>query len=313
MTAFIYDDIFLRHDTGPHPEKIERLRAITAHLRETGMWDSLQHVTPRAATEDDITAVHEPAVVERVKAACGNAPALLDMGDTVVSSDSYDAAVHAAGACLDAVDGVVEGKFQNAFCAVRPPGHHATPTQSMGFCLFNNIAVAARYAQRQCGIERTLIVDWDVHHGNGTQDVFYTDPSVLYFSAHKAPFYPGTGWEEEIGAGEGKGAIVNVPLNYLTTREAYLEKFQQVVEGQCRDFAPELVLISAGFDAYAGDPIGGLRLQPEDFRTLTDALTALAKETAGGRVVSSLEGGYDLAGLAACVEQHIRGLMAAEE
>ena len=313
MTGLIYDDVFLRHDTGSHPESSDRLRAITLGLKEAGLWERMQLVSPRAATVDDLTLIHDSALVERVKAACKRPPGALDSGDTVVCAKSYDVALRAVGGLLDAVDGVAAGRFGNALCLVRPPGHHATATRAMGFCLFNNVAIAARYAQRRHSMGRVLIVDWDVHHGNGTQEAFYADPTVMYFSVHRAPFYPGSGWEDETGRGAGKGTVVNLPLAHNTPRTVYLAKFREVIEGPCRKFSPELILISAGFDAYEGDPIGRLGLRPEDFRALTDMVTALARDTAKSRVISALEGGYDLHGLAACVAQHAAGLIEAAE
>ena len=311
MTGLIYDDVYLRHDTGSHPESSDRLRAVTLRLKETSLWKRMELVAPRAATVEDLTSIHAPALVAQVRIACKRPPGGLDAGDTVVSAESYDVALRAVGGVLDAVDGVVAGVFHNALCLVRPPGHHATATRAMGFCLFNNVAIAARYAQRRHRIGRVLIVDWDVHHGNGTQEAFYDDPTVMYLSVHRAPFFPGSGWEDETGQGAGKGTVVNLPLAHDTPRAVYLSKFREAIEGPCRKFAPELILISAGFDAYESDTIGRLGLRPEDFRTLTDTVTALARDTAKGRVVSALEGGYDLEGLAACVEQHAAALLEA--
>ncbi len=309
MTGLVYDDIYLKHDTGAHPECSERLRAVAARLRSEGLWDQLALVPPREATLDEITAVHEPALVEVVRSASEHAPMHLGP-DTLVSALSCQAALYAAGGALEAVDRVMAGDAANAACLVRPPGHHATPTRSMGFCLFNNVAIAARYAQHKHGVGRVLIVDWDVHHGNGTQDVFYRDASVFYFSTHKSPFYPGTGMPNETGEGAGVGTTLNAPMDHNTTPDEFVATFREAIEGPCRAFAPEFVLVSAGFDAYEGDPIGQLGLRPQDFRTLTDLVAGLAQDTAQGRLVSALEGGYDLAGLASCFEQHVRGLMA---
>ncbi len=310
MTCLIYDDIYLRHHTGAHPERKERLEAVLAYLNEEGLADQLRRVAPRAAAEEDIAAVHERRHIETVKAACQDAPARLDL-DTPVSALSYQAALHAAGGLLEAADRVMAGECRNAFCLVRPPGHHATPRRAMGFCLFNNVAVAARYVQRKHGVSRVLIVDWDVHHGNGTEEIFYQDGSVFYFSTHRWPFYPGTGAPASTGEGDGAGATLNKPLPYGTTPEEFLAAFRAAMEGPCREFAPEFVFISAGFDAYEGDPIAGLGLRPQDFRTLTDLVAGLAQETAQGRIVSALEGGYDLDGLARCVGEHVAGLLAA--
>ena len=310
MTGLVYGDTYLKHDTGRHPETAARLMAIKEHLEAQGIWEKLDLVQPRPATREEVLAVHIEAHVDLVRRVCEMGTGHLD-SDTPVCRASYQVALEAAGGVLAAIDGVMGGRFTNAACLVRPPGHHATPTRSMGFCLFNNAAIAARYAQQRHGLKSVLIVDWDVHHGNGTQAAFESDPSVMLFSMHRAPFYPGTGWEDETGVGPGAGTIINVPLSYGTPRDAYIEKFRAVISGPCRDFDPDLVIVSNGLDAYRDDPIGRLGLEPEDFRTLTDLVTALAGETAGGRVVSTLEGGYDLDGLAWCVEHHVRGLMAA--
>ena len=255
MTGVIYDDIYLQHDTGAHPERIDRLTAVTQHLKKQGLWEKMKLVEPRAATVDEIMLVHTQAHVKMVEAASMNAPSSL-CPDTPVSAKSYEAALYAAGGLMAAVDGVMRGEIANAVCLVRPPGHHATPSRPMGFCLFNNVAVAARYAQQDYAVERVLIVDWDVHHGNGTQDAFYRDPSVFYFSIHKSPFYPGTGPEHETGEGKGQGTTLNAPMGYGTTGPQFIEVCQAILDGPCREFEPELILVSAGFDAFELDPIG---------------------------------------------------------
>ncbi|MBI2191952.1 MAG: histone deacetylase [Planctomycetes bacterium] len=300
----LYDDpLFLGHDTGRHPECAERLRRIRAHLENAGMWQGWDIRRPRAATESELALVHEEVHIRRVRRVCEVGNGSLD-ADTPVSAGSLPAALCAVGAAIEGVDRVIEDPASSVFCLVRPPGHHATPGQAMGFCLFNNVAIAARHARMARGVERLAIVDWDVHHGNGTQDAFYRDASVLYISLHRYPFYPGTGRSGETGEGPGKGFTVNVPLPATTSREEYLDVFDQVMTSRLRPFGADVTLISAGFDAYQGDPVGdgGFGLLPEDFGTLTRAV----REAARGRVVSVLEGGYSLEGLPLCVEHHLR-------
>jgi acetoin utilization deacetylase AcuC-like enzyme len=229
--------------------------------------------------------------------------------DTVVSARSYDVALHAAGAVCDAVERVVRGEHKRALCLVRPPGHHALPKSAMGFCLFNNIALGARLANREFGLDRVLIVDWDVHHGNGTQDVFWEDPQVAFLSIHRYPFYPGTGTREEQGGGRGRGTKRNLPIRFGTPREEYLKQFTRELESFADEMKPQLVLISAGFDAHRLDPIGSLGLEIEDFTKLSQIVLGVAKTHAAGRVVSVLEGGYNVEVLPQCVETHLEQLL----
>ena len=250
MTLLIYDDIFLQHDTGyGHPENAKRLENTVKHLKASGLWDKLRVERPRAASVEEVLLVHPQSHIETIKQIADTGGGWLD-GDTVVSRASYDAAVHAAGAPLTAIDLIMKGEEKNGFCLVRPPGHHATPSIGMGFCLFNNVAIAAKYLQSKYRLEKILIVDWDVHHGNGTQDAFYNDPAVLYFSMHRYPFYPGSGRREEDGQGKGKGFNINVPLSFDTMPERYIEKFTDVMEERVNQFVPEFIIISAGFDIY---------------------------------------------------------------
>ncbi len=235
----------------------------------------------------------------------------LSTGDTIISARSLDAASRATGAALNAVDAVFDKKVQNAFCIVRPPGHHATPTKGMGFCIFNSVAIAARYAQRKYGIERVLIADWDVHHGNGTQDIFYTDGSVFFFSTHQHPWYPGTGAPEETGEGRGAGMTMNCPFPAGSGRREILGAFEQMLAPAAKKVKPELVLISAGFDSRIDDPLGNFLLTDADFADLTRVMLQIADQSAGGRVVSVLEGGYSLTGLAAAVHSHVQTLIEA--
>jgi acetoin utilization deacetylase AcuC-like enzyme len=310
MTLLYTDPLFLRHDTGRHPERAERLRAVSARLRKAGLIERCTAAAYTPLTEEAVTEVHSPEVVARIKrlALGGHLDA-----DTVVSEDSFGVALAAAGACVSAVEAVLGGGDRRALCLVRPPGHHATPTRSMGFCLFNNVALAAHHAKKAHGLTRLLVVDWDVHHGNGTQDIFYEDPAVMFFSIHRfgAGFYPGTGDVDETGHGRGLGSTRNVPVRYGTSRKDYHGRFRNALEESADRIKPELVLISAGFDAHRQDPIGSLGLETEDFAVLTREVLEVAKVHAGGRVVSCLEGGYDLDALAEAVQVHLEGLLAA--
>jgi acetoin utilization deacetylase AcuC-like enzyme len=311
MTLLYTDPLFLKHDTGRHPECADRLRSITARLHRAGLVGRCTPGTYAPLSEDVVRHVHAPAVVERVKQAARSGGAWLD-GDTFVSADSFDVALAAAGACAAAVEAVLTGAGRTALCLVRPPGHHATPADSMGFCLFNNIALAAHHAKTAHGLTRILVVDWDVHHGNGTQDVFYEDPAVMFFSIHRYGngFYPGTGAASETGRGRGFGYTRNEPMRYGTPRDGYHGRFRNALEESADRIKPELVLLSAGFDAHRDDPIGSLGLESEDFAVLTREAREVAKVHAGGRLVSCLEGGYNLDALAESVELHLTELLA---
>ncbi|GIX06371.1 MAG: histone deacetylase [Candidatus Poribacteria bacterium] len=309
-TAFLYRDEYLKHETGfGHPERPARLLAIQEALDSSGLRSQLTPVEPRNATLEEIAAVHQERYIERVRAIAQGGGGHLDY-DTVISPQSFEIALLAAGAVLSGIDAVLSGKVDNAFACVRPPGHHATPDRGMGFCLFNNVAIGARYAQRAHGIERVLIVDWDVHHGNGTQDTFYTDPSVFYFSIHQHPLYPGTGMESERGAGAGEGTTLNVPVPPGSTDEDYYRAFEEKLLPAARRFRPDLILISAGFDAHESDPLASIYLTAEAFGRLTAYVRELAEECCGGRIVSALEGGYSLHGLSTSVVEHLKGLLA---
>ncbi len=310
MTLLYSDPLFLKHDTGRHPETADRLRAIAARLEKAGLVRQCRAGVYQPLTEEAVARLHDPKLIMQVKQLCQHGGGRLD-ADTPVSPDSFEVALAAAGACVAAVDAVLKGTDRTALCLVRPPGHHATPTRSMGFCLFNNIALAARHAKAAHRLTRLLIVDWDVHHGNGTQDLFYADPEVFFFSIHRYPFYPGTGAKDETGAGKGLGYTLNVPVRYGTPRKDYLDLFTKALHQAADKIKPELVLISAGFDAHALDPIGSLDLEVEDFVTLSERVLEVAKTHAQGRVVSCLEGGYHLDKLAECVEAHLRQLLAA--
>jgi acetoin utilization deacetylase AcuC-like enzyme len=309
MTLVYSDSRFLDHDTRQgHPERAERLRQITAHLDATGL--AARCVRPKwvASTRERIERVHAASYVESIADLAARGGGRPDP-DTVVSSASFDVARLAAGAAGDAVDRVLRGEDSTALCLVRPPGHHALPDRAMGFCLFNNVAVAARVAIDEHGLDRVLIVDWDVHHGNGTQEMFYADGRVGFFSVHRWPFYPGTGAEDETGTGAGLGATCNLPIEFGTPRDAYREKFRSELEKFAARMRPQLVLVSAGFDSHREDPIGSLGLEVEDFAELTRYVLDVAKVHAGGRVVSLLEGGYNPVRLAECVAEHLQQML----
>lgn len=309
MTLLIYDDIFLQHDTGyGHPENAKRIENTITHFRQSSLWKQLQVEKPRAASVEEIGLVHPQAYIETIKKISDTGGGYLD-ADTVVSAASYQAALYAAGAPLTAIDLIMKGEERNAFCLVRPPGHHATPERGMGFCLFNNVAIAAKYLQSHYRLKKVFVVDWDVHHGNGTQDTFYYDPTVFYCSLHRYPFYPGSGRKEETGLGKGKGFTVNVPLPADTMSKSYLEFFADIMDQNTAHFVPDFILVSAGFDTYKKDPIGGLNLEIEDFCTLTEIVVKSAERYCQGRVVSCLEGGYHVSALPLCIESHLKALL----
>ncbi len=312
MTLLYTDPLFLNHDTGPHPETADRLRAITARLLKSGLVERCTPGSYQPLTEDAVAKVHSLEQIARVKQITRAGGGHID-ADTVVSSESYQVALAAAGACSAAVDAVMHGPEKTALCLVRPPGHHANQVQSMGFCLFNNIALAAQQARSVHGVNRLLIIDWDVHHGNGTQDIFWEDPQIVFLSIHRYGhgFYPGSGAADETGTGKGLGATVNVPIRYGTGRREYHSHFAGAVEKAADKIKPELVLISAGFDAHVRDPIGSLGLEAEDFASLTKLALDIAHTHAHGRLVSCLEGGYNLSALAESVQAHLEELLAA--
>lgn len=309
-TGFVYDDVYLKHNTGAgHPERSERLTAIVSKLKSDGLLASLVPLRPSAASLDWITTIHAPGYVERVKKDCRDDTGYVDTPDAPASNRSYDVALMAAGGVLAAVDAVMKGEVRNAFCAVRPPGHHALKNRALGFCLFNNVAIAARYIQKKYGLAKVLIVDWDVHHGNGTQAAFYEDPTVFYFSVHLSPFYPNTGHADEKGEGQGTGFTLNVPLSAGCGDADYKKAFEEKLKPAADAFKPDFVLISAGFDAAQGDLLGRMKVTPEGYAALTRIVRDIAEKHCGGRLVSTLEGGYNLDALAASVEAHLRVLM----
>ena len=304
MTLLYSDPRFLDHDTGAHPECAARLEAVHARL-DSSLPGGVRRVnTWNPATDGQLHAVHNASYVEHLDEFARQGGGQAD-ADTVVCPASVDVARLAAGAVCDAVDRVVGGESSTALCLVRPPGHHARPAQAMGFCLLSNIAVASRYAIDRLELDRVLIVDWDVHHGNGTQEIFYEDAQIGFFSMHRWPFYPGTGAVEETGAGAGRGTTLNLPVEFGVARSDYLTQFTDRLLKFAAGLRPELVLVSAGFDAHASDPIGSLGLETEDFGELTDIVRAVANEHAAGRLVSVLEGGYNPRALADCVALHL--------
>jgi acetoin utilization deacetylase AcuC-like enzyme len=305
-TALAADPICRDHLAG-HPEDLEcpeRFDAVLDGLRAAGLLDRLLPLHARAATEEDLLLCHTPHYLEMVKEDVERGRPWLSTGDTDITANSWDAALDAAGSALNAVDAVLSGRARNAFCNVRPPGHHATARRGMGFCIFNNVAIAARYAQRRHGLDRVLIVDWDVHHGNGTQEIFYADPSVFFFSSHQWPLYPGTGRADETGAGAAEGTSMNFPFPAGAGRQEILGAVENSLMPAARRFRPDLVLISAGFDSRVGDRLGRFTLTDEDFGDLTRTVMELTE----GRVVSVLEGGYSLEGLASAAAAHVAAL-----
>ncbi len=299
--GLVYDPIYLKHDTGEHVENAKRLEAIISHLEKSGLKEQLTLIKPRAATVPELSLVHDKEYILRIKKVAQNGGGWLD-ADTVMSPDSYEVAVHAAGGAIRATEAVIAGEVNSAFATVRPPGHHATPRLAMGFCLFNNIAIAARYALNKCGLQRIAIIDFDVHHGNGTQEAFYDDPRVLYVSAHQSPFYPGTGSVEETGSGEGKGTTVNIPLPAGCGDGEYQQVFEQIVAPATRRFNPELIMASAGYDPHWADKLALMKVSVTGFAQMVKTIRGLADELCNGRLVLCLEGGYKLNVLAASVK-----------
>jgi acetoin utilization deacetylase AcuC-like enzyme len=329
--GFCTSPIFLRHRTGPdHPERPERLLAIAKAVRDAGVIDSpnnmgpcdtalslkpiggpkLIEIAPAPASIDDLRQIHDPRQIEHVRRLCASGGGILDQADTPVGPESFDVALLAAGAVITCCDAVMRGDVQRAFAAVRPPGHHAEPDHSMGFCLFANVAIAARHLQHSWGLGRIAIVDFDVHHGNGTQAAFESDPSILFISLHQHPrtCYPGTGFDWERGRDAGLGFTLNIPLPPGTGDDDYLAAVDQLVLPRIDEFQPDFVLLSAGFDAHAEDPLAQLELSEEGFYQLTRRLTGAAERHCGGRLVSALEGGYNLRALARSVVRHLAAL-----
>lgn len=313
MTGFFSSPTCLLHDNGPgHPERPERLKAIQETLKKSDLSKRLKFFEPAPVERETLTFIHPRDYIESIAEVCaraGNGLAMLD-SDTAVSKDSFAAAQLAAGAAVAAVERVSRGELTNAFCAVRPPGHHAERATAMGFCLFNNVAIGAEWLVREKRAEKILIIDWDVHHGNGTQDIFYERGDIFYLSLHQWPLYPGTGREDEIGENHGHGATRNVPLPPATTEQKYLDIFYHTTEDIFKKFKPDFLLLSAGFDAHRDDPLANLQLTAKGFGSMTKFSLELAESFCAGKAVSLLEGGYNLTALADSVVAHLEILAA---
>lgn len=308
-TGLVFHQDYLKHSAGDtHPERPERLQSIMSHLERTGLLQRLKRITPYPADVEWIAQIHERDYIRSVEEACRNGYRYLD-ADTGICPDSYAIARLAVGGALAAADAMMNHEINNAFCAIRPPGHHATSNRAMGFCLFNNIAILARYLQRQYQLPKVLIIDWDVHHGNGTQDAFYEDPTVFYFSIHQWPHYPGSGLQHETGKGPGLGFTLNIPLAPCHGDRDYIEAFQEKLVPAAEKFKPDAILVSAGFDAHDQDPLAGMHLTDAGYGRLTQIIMDLADQFCQGRIISLLEGGYNLDTLARSVKVHIEVLM----
>ena len=307
MLTIYQDAAFERHETGRHPESPSRIRAIRERLTDARISQIGRAGLTRKATLEEIGRIHDAGYVRKLEQTAKAGGGRLD-ADTVMSPESFDVALLAAGTALAAVDDVLSGKSTRALALVRPPGHHALAAEAMGFCLFNNVAVAAEHARAAHGLDRVLIVDWDIHHGNGTQDIFYDDGQVVFFSSHRYPFYPGSGAKDETGTGTGLGAIFNLPCEFGITRSDFKKAFESRLTQAVKRARPQLILISAGFDAHREDPVGNLGLENEDFGELTGMICRIANSECKGRTVSLLEGGYNVQRLAECVELHAAAL-----
>lgn len=308
MTLLYSARCFLDHETGHHPECADRIRAIPERLEKAGLLGRCKRPVFKPVSRQRLARVHSPGYIDEIRAYAKSGGGHIE-ADTIVSPASFDVALLAAGCVCDATERIVRGEDSQAVCLVRPPGHHAMIGHAMGFCIFNNIAVAARTAIDSLGLGRVLIVDWDVHHGNGTQAAFWEDPQVGFLSIHRWPFYPGSGDEDETGGGPGLGTTLNLPVELGTSRNEYLTRFRDNLDSFAAKIKPELILISAGFDTHRLDPVGNLGLETEDFITLTSAVLDVADTYAGGRVVSVLEGGYNPAILADCIAVHLEEML----
>ena len=308
-TGFLYDPIYLEHDTGPgHPETSQRLVATMQYLQQQPWFSNLQPVSPHRADLPWIETTHSAEYIKHVEKICAAGAPFLDSMDVSVSRKSFDVARAASGGALDLADRIVSGEIQNGFALIRPPGHHAERNMALGFCIFNNVAILARYLQQHHGLGKILILDWDVHHGNGTQHTFEEDPSVLYISTHQYPFYPGTGAASEIGIGRGVGATLNCPMPSGAGDREYEQAFLEKILPKIDLFKPELIIISAGFDAHKDDPLANINLTTGFFTWMTKVIMEKADRYAGGRIISLLEGGYNLRRLPECIAVHLLAL-----
>ena len=308
MTLLYSEPCFLGHETGDHPESADRIRLLEPRLEQAGLAARCRRVASPLVDRRRLARVHTAGYMDEIWAFSKSGGGYIEI-DTIVSPASYEVALHAAGAVCDAAERVVRGEDAQALCLVRPPGHHALTNRAMGFCLFNNVAVAARTAIDELGLDRVLIVDWDVHHGNGTQFTFWEEPRVGFLSIHRWPFYPGTGRDDETGGGPGLGTVVNLPVEHGISRRDYLSLLTGELEKFAAKMKPQLVFVSAGFDAHGGDPVGDLGLETEDFGALTELVLDVADTYADGRLISVLEGGYDPRLVAECVEIHLRTML----
>jgi len=299
--GLVYDPVYLKHDTGQHIESARRLEATISHLEQTQLKQQLTLIKPGAASTEEISLVHDNQYISHIRNVAQRGGGWLDV-DTVISPDSYHAAIYAAGGAIGASHAIMNGEVGSAFALVRPPGHHATSQQAMGFCLFNNVAIAATYALTKYKLDRVIIIDFDVHHGNGTQATFYDNPQVLYVSTHQYPFYPGTGRIEETGNGVGKGTTINIPLPAGCGDAEYLQVFKQIIVPAARRFNPQFIIVSAGYDLHWADEIALMQVSTSGFAQMVRIIKGLASELCSGRLVFSLEGGYHLQALAYSVK-----------
>lgn len=310
VTGFHYDSIYLAHNAGQgHPERPERLVVALDGLQQASWFADLRPITARPATRDWVQTIHAADYVTRAEQACAAGQPYLDVPDVGISASSFDAALMASGAALALADQVVTREVDNAFALSRPPGHHAEASTALGFCLFNNVAIMARYLQQHHGLDKVLILDWDVHHGNGTQHSFESDPSVMYVSLHQYPYYPGTGAASETGVGTGTGATLNCPMFAGSGDAEYKTAFKERILPAIHAFGPEAVILSAGFDAHNQDPLAQMNLTTGCYEWMTQRMLEVADQYAEGRLISMLEGGYDLNALSECVRVHVDTLM----
>ncbi len=308
-TGLLHDPVFLEHKTGQgHPECGERLQVSIQHLKQKSWFDSLVHLAPKPADPKWIESVHHYDYIKRVQATCASGENFLDSVDVGICQKSYEIALSATGAVLEVSDRIINGEINNGFALIRPPGHHAEQDQALGFCLFNNVAILARYLQQQYQLDKILILDWDVHHGNGTQHTFEADPSVLYISTHQYPFYPGTGAYDETGLHKGVGTTLNCPMPAGANDTDYMLAFKDKILPKIDEFKPEAVIISAGFDAHMDDPLGQINLNTEFYTWMTERIMEKAEQYSGKRIISVLEGGYNLDVLPLCIEKHLSTL-----
>ena len=306
MALLYLDDMFELHQTGNHPESVARITNLNRLLRSEKLDELVTCPNWEPATIEEVARVHDRAYLERIDRLCREEAGQIE-SDTWVSARSWDVALKVAGSAVDATKRLVEGGEKRAFCAVRPPGHHALADNPMGFCLINSVAIAA-HAAFELGLERVLIVDWDVHHGNGTQDVFYEDPRTAFLSLHRSPFYPGTGSRQETGTGQGLGLTFNEPLSADANRLQFFDTFRRGLQNASEKIQPQLILLSAGFDALRDDPVGGLCLDTDDFSELTEILIQCSEAYCDGKILSLLEGGYNLQSMPQAALKHIRSL-----